>query len=713
MAELIVTATPFSLASTWRSTYLPSGAIYRTEPTGGSVTKKFNLSTIPYGSTIKSALLKTVYSVGYSGGSLRINGKAAAEEMDVTDLIRPNSVGNFTEIGISYTYNANGGIGQPAPSVSTALHYSYCNIASIEIQIEYEPGQGVAVDAAAFREAALSIAREIAPRAVITYPSGAQQPIPADQIISFSINEGIKSGILLGAVASSVLELRLSNESGQWNPGGAMRGTRTPLGAKITMAVGLKVDGEWMYQPAGVFTVEKFLGKATEPAVTFHGFDEMSTAMEREFTDGLTYPQTLSAILAHISERAGIPFTGALAANGDISIPSKPEWGEECTLRQALSWVCQAGASYGMINRDGVLGIYPTWRQDQMLEIGPEHYMAYTRDERKFTFNHLHITPIDDGDTIKAVADSTIGATTANTLTIEKNPLFKANQTASQQMADGICAALTGAQWRAADFRWRGDPAVMIGCRTYATEMSGEIAESTIANQSMKWDMGFSMTGKCDIDIGRAFADLGFDESAIGGLPYGTKIRITESNGAVWYTIVDTDYSGMVLLLRDTVYGYSRYMYSTPSNVAILRYNNSYLDNQGKTFYEGLPDGTKALIGLATIPVSEYSGGPAITLQRNVFSVSAAELGLSSNEKEGEPIEYLGTLAADQAYWTREASGGTAEYAYAITTGGVRSTVNVTNNLYFRPAFCLPKNIGVKAIDGGFEPIILEEVSEE
>lgn len=703
MANLIITMPAFTITSSWRSTYMPSGSIYYTDPTTGLVTKKYQINAIPAGSIINSATLSVVYAAGNSGGTLRVNGSTIMEQ-DITAMITPNSVGNFTEISVPFSYTAYGKTGQPAPSVSTAIHYSTCSITKAEISIDYVPGSGAVVDEAAYRAASLAPARDLMPRAVITYPSGAQQPIPADQIIRFTINEGVKSGILLGAVSSAVLELRLANDAGQWNPGGAMRGTRTPLGAKVAMEIGIKMDGEWAYQPAGVYNIDAFIGKATEPAVTLKGYDDMAYGFEKKFSDGLTYPATLVAILTHISEQAGIPYVGGLAANGSISIPSKPDWGDDCTLRQALAWVCQAGASYGSVDRKGVLSIQPTWNMNSRLSLTPEHYMESTHDERKLIFNTIRVETAD-GETLQSSVDTAIGPNASNTVEIRGNPLFVSKQTIAQTMADNIASSLANGEWQAADFRWRGDPTVLLGCFCDITERSGGKIWTSICNQSLKWDQGFSMTGKCDIDIGRDFADLGYDETTIGGLPAGTKIRIEEADGNAWYTIVSTDYSGAVLIWRDEIYGSIKYFNSTPSSESANRYLGSALFSGMNAFAHYLPENTAGILTQASVPMRlSAADSDEILYSVSCFALSAAELGLSTVSSEGTTLSYLGTIKASDIYWTREVIGGMSNAAYSVGTDGLRRNDTVTINRGYRPALAVYKNTPVVAVSGGFAP---------
>lgn len=697
MAEIIVSIPAFTMTSAYLGRQYASGEIEYNTPTISSASKTYDLTLIPYGSTINKATLVVKAVPGYSGGTLRINGDSAREQ-DITALVKPNSVGNFTTLVVSFQYQAYGGVG------GKGMHYSQCIIESAEIIVDYIPGEGAVTDKDAYRAASLAVSREIQPRAYITYPSGTRQIIQPDGIISYTINEGVKNGILLGAASSSVLNMRLVNDEGQWLPGGSMRGTRTPLGAKITVENGLKIDGEWQWQPAGEFIIDKFQAKSSEPAVTVSGYDAMGVDMEEEYIDKLTYPATLSQMLIHLSEQSGIGFVGSLAANGSVSIPSKPEWGSGCTKRKALGYICQAGASYGQINRQGVLAILPTWQEQELLEIGPDHYFSSVHDERRIAFNRVKITPSNSEEAVQAIADNAIGESKANTVTIEKNPVIIAS--VAQQIADGIRDALSGAVWQASDFRWRGDPAVTIGTRAMVEERNGNIIKTTVMSQNIKWDQGLSMTGRCEIDIGRDFADLGYDETAIGGLLAGSKIQIVESNGLAWYTLVDVDYGGLCLLLRDENDGVSYFASSMPSNAYNSKYAGGSLDNAMEAFYDALPEATKAIIATASVPVraSAASNAAADVLSRHAFALSSTELGFAGSTMEGESIDYLGTVANGVKYWTREPLGGMTGYAYTVHESGTRSSDTFVYRYGKRPAFCVYPNTPVKSVNGGFTP---------
>ncbi len=80
-------------------------------------------------------------------------------------------------------------------------------------------------------EGMLSSARTLSPRVDLTFPTGAEVTLPADDIVSFAIEEGADSALLPGSVLSSSLELILANDSGQWREGGSVRGNRTIAGS--------------------------------------------------------------------------------------------------------------------------------------------------------------------------------------------------------------------------------------------------------------------------------------------------------------------------------------------------------------------------------------------------------------------------------------------------------------------------------------------------
>lgn len=492
MASMQLALAPFTLRSSWITR--EDGSF--TTPSTAQEMKRFGASALPAGSTVQSAALTVTAAMGYSGGVLKIAGQAAAA-LDVTDQFQADAEGNFADFSLLFSYRALGETG------AAGGHISVCQVKSAVIEVVYQAGAGAERDESAYRAAALAPRREVRPRGMITYPGGKRQPLEPEHILAWEIHAGCAQGVLLGTASSALLEIALANAQGEWNPGGALRGSAALLGAEIEMEIGLRTAGEMVYAPAGKYIVEKLEGMENGPALRLTAYDEMANAMARKFQDGLTYPATLSQVLSEIIRQSGLQSAGALACNRLAVISARPDWGEECALRQALAFVCAAGGSFAYIARSGRLTIADAWKQTPLLTLTPESYLEKNLDERGFQFNRLSVLPRnarDDGDRLTAAVEESLPELPGNTLYLEDNPLFVRGQALAAALTQGLKAALTGAAWRSVRVRWRGDPAVEIGTRLLLTDRAGNALETTIMEHAMAWDQGFSCESACVIN---------------------------------------------------------------------------------------------------------------------------------------------------------------------------------------------------------------------
>ena len=492
MASMQLALAPFTLCSSWITR--EDGSF--TTPSMAQEMKRFGASALPAGSTVQSATLIVTAAMGYSGGVLKIAGQVAAA-LDVTDQFQAGAEGNFADFSLLFSYRALGETG------AAGGHISVCQVKSAVIEVVYQAGAGAERDESAYRAAALAPRREVRPRGMITYPGGKRQPLEPEHILAWEIHAGCAQGVLLGTASSALLEIALANAQGEWNPGGALRGSAALLGAEIEMEIGLRTAGEMVYAPAGKYIVEKLEGMENGPALRLTAYDEMANAMARKFQDGLTYPATLSQVLSEIIRQSGLQSAGALACNRLAVISARPDWGEECTLRQALAFVCAAGGSFAYIARSGRLTIADAWKQTPLLTLTPESYLEKNLDERGFQFNRLSVLPRnarDDGDRLTAAVEESLPELPGNTLYLEDNPLFVRGQALAAALTQGLKAALTGAAWRSVRVRWRGDPAVEIGTRLLLTDRAGNALETTIMEHAMAWDQGFSCESACVIN---------------------------------------------------------------------------------------------------------------------------------------------------------------------------------------------------------------------
>lgn len=498
MATMYISAEPFILRSSWINQYDGAYYIKTTKPSTARHSALFATSAIPAGSVLQSAILKITRTT-LIGGDFYANGVKNENLVDVSERITQNEDGTFNDADVAFSFTGWGETGTEKPyGTRTAV----ANVKGATLEITYTEGQGVTTDRAAYRAAALASSREITMRGIIQYADGSKQPITADNIINFSINEGDDGGILIGAAPSAQIDLVLANADGEWLAGGGMRENRELIGARITVEVGLRVNGEFVYTPGGTFVIDEMVAEESAPTMTVRGYDEMANAFLAAYNDRNVYPASLSDILADIIGQSGFSQTGVLAANRVAMIPKKPDWGEECTLRQALAFVCGAGASFATMTRDGKVAIKPAWNDSEPLTLDPESYISLSIDERAFVFNRVVVTPRgakEEKDDLVAYVNSKTEELPSNTIYIDDNPLIMKGWNISKTIVNGIRDALKGAQWHAISATWRGDPSVEVGTRVHLTNLSGKTIVSTVMAQGLEWESGFSMTASCSI----------------------------------------------------------------------------------------------------------------------------------------------------------------------------------------------------------------------
>lgn len=180
-------------------------------------------------------------------------------------------------------------------------------------------------------------------------------------------------------------------------------------------------------------------------------------------------------------------------------------------------------------------------------------------------------------------------------------------------------------------------------------------------------------------------------DGEVSSLNEGDKIIITEGSSNASYTLVHHSYnSGKALIFRDDSIGTCKWRYSKPSSSSANSYIDSTLDQYFiNTWYPTLPAETTQFLQTITYPVrsSASSGSSATTIDRKACTLSAAESGLGGNSAYGTPWNYTNTLvySGSSNYWTREPTGGMAEYAQSISNSGGLYNSSVTYNLAMRP----------------------------
>lgn len=127
------------------------------------------------------------------------------------------------------------------------------------------------------------------------------------------------------------------------------------VGTAIDVYYGVKIDGDWEYVLRGKYNITsvKYIEDKGTTEVT--GFDNM-IHFNVPYPPSGEYPMTLFRYLALICSLAGVVLENDTIYNGSLTIPEDYYKNiNEYVLRDILDDICEASASYAVINSAGKL----------------------------------------------------------------------------------------------------------------------------------------------------------------------------------------------------------------------------------------------------------------------------------------------------------------------------------------------------------------------
>lgn len=344
-------------------------------------------------------------------------------------------------------------------------------------------------------------ARTLSIRATLTLATGYVFSLRGDDIFSYTLTEGASGGnMLLGSALSAHGTLTLLSPDGAWKSGGARLGNRTLLGATADIEIGVLSGQDVLYAPAGSFIVSRVEAAEGEDAVTLSGYDALLHCFSFTFIDQLTYPCTLQSILDHIAAQAGCTIHGTPLCNAATLIPARPDWGDSCTLRQALAWVCGAMGCFARLTRDNRIALIPL-KCTTARALSAADVQALTLDDTCFSFNRLRVIPRGrNSSSYEEIAlDDALPAGDDNTLTLDDNPLFHTDSSALQPLMNGLCQALNGFTFTPFSLTSCGDPTLEIGDFLTITDLKGNPHPALLFSQQLLFSGGLSAQLSCEL----------------------------------------------------------------------------------------------------------------------------------------------------------------------------------------------------------------------
>ena len=355
-------------------------------------------------------------------------------------------------------------------------------------------------------EACITGNRRVFLSGVITCLTGTAISVPGDCVLSYTGTNGVRDGMLPGAVVSQRCTLVLFNKNHCFTQGFSLQGARVQL---------MLHQGEET-QPLSVFYVEGMSQPDGSAFLTLQGTDNLDKAFESLWQDDLAYPVTIHQLVNRVMEKAGYPGIAAFSG-GDQQLTRKPAWGE-ISLRGVLSHAAQACGCFCMATGDGSICFLPVWQQDAPCEIFPENTFRYTVDTAAFgPVSAVSVTLSGARESREPVIIQSDGSIFDSNCCyyVSDNPLFS-DETTVKALAQNLHTALLGMLFVRLQLRWQGDPSLRLGRRIRVWDTRGGYTDSVITSLSVYVDQGFSM--QCDCTYQPAVSAAGRIFTPAGGI---------------------------------------------------------------------------------------------------------------------------------------------------------------------------------------------------
>lgn len=331
--------------------------------------------------------------------------------------------------------------------------------------------------------------RDLSIKGTITLNTGRQIHLTTDDIVSYSFDSQIGSeGLPLGSAESSTFSLEIVNRNHQYLPSQFDN-------AEVHMFVGIKNGADFEYSDFGVWYVDNSSAPEQSVSISLSGYDALASRFEAVFTDDSgSYPSTIGRIASVVCLAAGIRLKTADFPNAGLVVSKMPEWGEDTTLRDILSYCAICAGGYVRIARNGQLEIVG-FMDGKTYEINPDMYQTFTlTGGTEFKFNSIEAMLDKDSDEYSRYAiNGNISSNATNTIQIEYNPLL------TDSIIQSIVNELSGIEMEAGTISWGGDPSVMCTDFYSVTMLDGTVHKMMLTSQSFSFDGGMTVTESCDL----------------------------------------------------------------------------------------------------------------------------------------------------------------------------------------------------------------------
>lgn len=340
-------------------------------------------------------------------------------------------------------------------------------------------------------------ARALFLRGTLTFLDGTSQTLVPKDLLSASVREGAEDGFLLGAVLACSCGARLENSLGQWLPGGARRGQRTLLNARVFLELGVAGANETRYLPLCAFRVEA-VSSPQCGALTLSGTGLLPAAFDDAFSDPLTYPTTLGALARALANAGGAPLSAAPIQGDGLTVTGRPDF-RGLTIREALSDTLAAAGCFAFCAPDGTLRVRPV--KDAGAPFSVPRGQILSMDAPEPVFGPLRAVELihRDGTRNTFSADGA-AATPLSAVYLSENPLLLKGTEQMALIGAALLDALSGLTLPAGRVTFKGEPQVLLGDTLRVEDRLGQSWLLPVTARTLDFSNGgFSMTASCTV----------------------------------------------------------------------------------------------------------------------------------------------------------------------------------------------------------------------
>lgn len=331
--------------------------------------------------------------------------------------------------------------------------------------------------------------RDLSIKGVLTLNNGTQINLTSDDIVSYSSSGSTGyEGLPLGTVEAVSYNLTLKNVGRRFTPSQLDN-------AEVHMYIGLWNGREYVYDDFGVWYVNDSSAPEQSVAITLNGFDALATRFSAFFEDDKgSYPTTIGSIVQTACVAAGIKLSRTNFLNAAVQISKMPNWPEEVTLRDVLSYCAICAAGFVRMTRNGQVDIV-SYAESKTYALDTGMYQTFTATGGyEFDFNGIEVfLKEDDEERSKFYINSNITPNATNTIQIDYNPLI------TNSIAQSIANELSGISLDSGELMWGGDPAVQLGDIYEITDLKGTVHRIMVTSQNFNFGGGLNAVETCSL----------------------------------------------------------------------------------------------------------------------------------------------------------------------------------------------------------------------